>query len=185
MRRLRPRALPVALSLIAAVALSLLVAPGVRGLFGAALAALMIAICVSDARRFIIPDGLVAATLLLAFLYEGVMRFDAGLQPLADSFVRAAATSLTFFFVMIGFRLARGRDGIGLGDVKLAAVAGAWLDWFTILGVIEGAALTAVAAYLIAGLTRRRRFSAQHLIPFGAFLAPAIWIGWLVESVIG
>lgn len=185
MRRLRPRALPVALSLIAAVVASLVIAPGVPGLFGAALAALMIAISVSDARRFIIPDGLVAAALLLAFLHDGVLRYDAGLQPLADSFVRAAATALAFFLMMIGFRLARGRDGIGLGDVKLAAVAGAWLDWFTIFGVVEGAALTAIAAYLIAGLQRRRQFNARHFVPFGAFLAPAIWLGWLVESLVG
>ena len=40
----------------------------------------------------------------------------------------------------------RGRRGLGMGDVKLAAVAGVWLDWFTIVAVIEFAALAALVA---------------------------------------
>src|SRR6185436_1427658 len=39
--------------------------------------------------------------------------------------------------VMEAYRRRRGRDALGLGGVKLAAVAGAWLGWVTITAVVE------------------------------------------------
>ena len=56
---------------------------------------------------------------------------------------------------MIGYRRWRGRDGLGLGDVKLAAVAGAWLGFVTIFAVIELAALSALGAYVVNGLSAK------------------------------
>ena len=78
----------------------------------------------------------------------------------------------------------RGRPGLGLGDVKLAAVAGAWLDWFTIVAVIEVAALAALAAYTVLRYVLRRPIVATTPLPFGLFLAPAIWAGWLAEAAL-
>jgi leader peptidase (prepilin peptidase)/N-methyltransferase len=82
----------------------------------------------------------------------------------------------------MAYRCWRGRDGIGLGDVKLAAVAGAWLSLVTIFAVIELAALAAIGAYLLASVRNRRPLRGTAFLPFGVFLAPAIWIGWLVEA---
>jgi leader peptidase (prepilin peptidase) / N-methyltransferase len=31
---------------------------------------------------------------------------------------------------------------------------------------------------------RRRPLSATALLPFGPFLAPAIWLGWLAEALL-
>src|SRR6185295_8965709 len=87
--------------------------------------------------------------------------------------------------VMEGYRRWRGRDGLGLGDVKLAAVAGAWLGWVTITAVVELAALAALAAYLLAAARRRQPLKGSAFLPFGAFLAPAIWLGWLAEALLG
>jgi leader peptidase (prepilin peptidase)/N-methyltransferase len=72
-----------------------------------------------------------------------------------------------------------------LGDVKLAAVAGTWLGWVTIFAIIELATLSALGAYLIAGWLRRRPMRATAFLPFGLFLAPAIWVGWLAEVLLG
>jgi leader peptidase (prepilin peptidase) / N-methyltransferase len=90
-----------------------------------------------------------------------------------------------FLALMIGYRRWRGRDGLGLGDVKLAAVAGVWLNFVTIFVAIELAALSALAAYFVSGYLRNRPPRATALLPFGLFLAPAIWIGWLVEAMLG
>jgi leader peptidase (prepilin peptidase)/N-methyltransferase len=84
---------------------------------------------------------------------------------------------------MAGYRRWRGRDGLGLGDVKLAAVAGAWLGPVTIFAVIELAALSALGAYAVNAYLRKRPLRASAFLPFGLFLAPAIWIGWLVETL--
>ena len=67
--------------------------------------------------------------------------------------VRALAIALPLLALMIGYRRWRGRDGLGLGDVKLAAVAGAWLGFVTIFAVIELAALSALGAYLLSGIS--------------------------------
>ncbi len=86
--------------------------------------------------------------------------------------------------LMFGYRRWRGRDGLGLGDIKLAAVAGAWLGFATIFAVIEFAALSALGAYVASGYLRKRQLKATAFLPFGLFLAPAIWIGWLVEALL-
>ena len=84
---------------------------------------------------------------------------------------------------MLTNRWLRGREGIGLGDVKLAGVAGAWLDWPIIPIAIEIAAVAALGAYLIRHFCFRRAVRPTTRMPFGLFLAPAIWIGWLLETM--
>ena len=54
------------------------------------------------------------------------------------------------------YRRWRGRDGLGLGDIKLAAVAGAWLSLVTFFATIEFAALSALGAYILNATLRKR-----------------------------
>ncbi len=84
--------------------------------------------------------------------------------------------------LMLFYRRWRGRDGLGLGDVKLAAVCGAWLDFTTVVVVIELAALSAIGVYAANAAWRRRPLKGTAFLPFGLFLAPSIWIGWLGET---
>jgi leader peptidase (prepilin peptidase)/N-methyltransferase len=60
------RQLALSFVLLAMCAASLAAAPGPDGLMGAFLAALMLAIAVTDSRRYIIPDELTAAAVALA-----------------------------------------------------------------------------------------------------------------------
>ena len=85
---------------------------------------------------------------------------------------------------MAGYRWWRGRDGLGLGDIKLAGVAGAWLGFVTVFAVVELATLAALGAYFLTGAIRKRPFKATAILPFGVFLAPAIWLGWLTEALL-
>jgi leader peptidase (prepilin peptidase) / N-methyltransferase len=173
--------LPVGAAFIGVVA-SIVLVPDWRGILGAALAVLMVAIAAIDARRFIIPDELTAAALALGLAYAVVDDPDAWAQSLAWSMLRAAISALAFFGVRIFYRRLRGRDGIGLGDVKLAAVVGTWLDWSIIPIAVDIAAVTAIAAYLIRHFYFKRGIGPSTRMPFGLFLAPAIWIGWLIET---
>jgi leader peptidase (prepilin peptidase) / N-methyltransferase len=178
------RQVVVSFTLLAMVIASLLAAPGPDGVLGALLSALMLAIALIDARRYIIPDELTGAAAVLALVRAGTVGPDADWQALAWTACRGAATALPFLALMIGYRRWRGRDGLGLGDVKLAAVAGLWLSFVTIFVAIELAALSALGAYFASGYLRNRPPSATALLPFGLFLAPAIWIGWLVEATL-
>lgn len=180
-----PGTIALSLALLLGVFASLLAAPGLDGLFGAALAALMLAIAVVDRRRFLIPDELTAAAGLLALLRALVTGDDPGWPALAMALLQGIVTAAPLLLLMLGYRHWRGRDGLGLGDVKLAAVAGAWLDWPTIFAVIELAALAALAVSIALALIRKRPLRATMALPFGVFLAPAIWFGWLAERLLG
>jgi len=165
---------------IAACVVSVIAAPGLPGCFGAALALIAIAIAVIDVRWFIIPNELSAAGFALALVYAGATE----LQPLQAAFfalLRGAVLALLFFAMREGYRRLRGRDGIGLGDVKLAGAAGAWLSWLAMPIAIEIAALAAIAAFAVRHYAGGRPFDAALKFPFGLFLAPSIWLGWLID----
>jgi leader peptidase (prepilin peptidase) / N-methyltransferase len=178
------RPIVASFALIAAVMGSLLAAPGLDGLLGALLAALMLAIAVTDSRRYIIPNELTAAAFALALLRAGTVGPEADWYAVMWAALRALAIALPFLTLMWAYRRWRGRDGLGLGDVKLAAVAGAWLGLTTVFAVVELAALAALGAYAASGYLRKRPLKKTAFLPFGLFLAPAIWIGWLAEALL-
>jgi leader peptidase (prepilin peptidase)/N-methyltransferase len=167
---------------ISTFAASLILLPNVQGVVGGALALLMIAIAAIDARRFIIPDELSAAALALGLLHAGIQQPDAVPQALAAAIVRGAVAALVFLGLRALYKRIRGHEGIGLGDVKLAGVCGVWLDWETIPIAIEIAALAALAAYAARFLYRGRPVRPTAKLPFGLFLAPAIWLGWVLDA---
>lgn len=163
----------------AAVVASFWAAPGLEGAAGAALACLMAAIAVSDWRRFRVPDALSA----LAFVLRGLdILVSPGLQR-AEAALDALFRALLLFAVFHAFRALYGwlrrREGMGLGDVKLAGVAGAWIGWPLLPWVIEAAA---VVGFCIA-FARRKRAGPQMRLPFAVGFAPAIWFGWWLERL--
>ncbi len=166
------------------VAASLILLPNAQGAIGGGLAVLMMAIAAVDARRFIIPDELTLGALVLGFLHAALQGSDLMLEALAGAALRGVVLAGAFLSLRALYRHIRGREGIGLGDVKLAGVAGVWLDWSMVPIAIEIAALAALAAYATRLLLKGRAVRATSRLPFGLFFAPAIWIGWLLQSTI-
>jgi leader peptidase (prepilin peptidase)/N-methyltransferase len=171
-------------ALSAGVVASVVLVPGSRGAWGAGLAVLMVAIATIDGRRFIIPDELTAAALALGLAYAAIEDADMWAQAVAWAVLRGAVTALVFLGVRAFYRRWRGLEGIGLGDVKLAGVAGVWLDWATIPVAIEIAALAALGTYMTLHFYFRRTVRPTTRLPFGLFLAPAIWIAWIVDAAL-
>jgi len=171
----------IAAAISTAVCVSLVIAPGTIGLLGAGLALIMLAIAVIDGRSFIIPDWLNAAGIVLAIVYAAVREPEAIGQAVAVAMLRGLALALVFFSLRYGYAKLRGRQGLGFGDVKLAFVAGTWLDWMTIPIAIELAAFAAITTYGLRQLMLGQPISATTRMPFGLFFAPAIWICWVIE----
>lgn len=167
-----------------AAAASMCAAPGPAGAMGVGLSLIMLTIAVIDARCFIIPDWLNAAGLALGLAQPVILSGQAGWTALVDASLRAAVLATLFLILRNGYARLRGRDGIGLGDVKLAAVAGAWLDWAVMPIAIEIAAVSALGAYAIQYGLRPGAMRANARLPFGLFFAPAIWIGWLLQMTL-
>jgi leader peptidase (prepilin peptidase) / N-methyltransferase len=170
-------------AIVCAVVASALTVPGLSGLFGGCLAAVMIAIAAVDAREFRIPDRLVLIALALGLAAAATAALPSFAAAVLGAAARAALVALVLFGFRLAYRRIRGREGLGLGDVKLGAVAGMWLGWTACALAIDFAALAALAAVLVSGL-RGQRISGTTRVPFGLFFAPAIWAAWLFQSVV-
>ena len=143
----------------------------------------MLAIAAIDLKTFIIPDALSLPAIPLGLLASGHW-----LDPSQPSLVDPAhvlgmlAGGLGFYGVRAAYDRLRAREGLGLGDVKLAAAAGAWTGWRGLVDVVLLASVTAIVIVALAGLLRRRKqLTITTAIPFGTFLAPAIWVVWMLD----
>ena len=128
----------------------------------------MLAIAVIDHRRMIIPDELNALAFIAGLIAAGVGAEASPAIAILQALVRASLMFVLFFGFRAGYRALRGLEGMGFGDVKLAAVAGVWLDWASLPIVVEIAALSALAAALYARL-RGDGFDPKARLPFGDF----------------
>jgi leader peptidase (prepilin peptidase) / N-methyltransferase len=181
MKQVPLSALTVALLGVALAAASIWAVPGVPGMAGAGLALIMLAIAAIDLRQLIIPDELNGAALALGLVNAALK--TPFLDSLAAAVLRAAVTLLLFWGIRFAYRRLRGRAGLGLGDVKLACVAGVWLDWPLIAIAVEIAALGALVGYGVLYLAGKSRPTAATRLPFGLFFAPAIWLSWLLGGL--
>jgi len=139
--------------------------PSIETLVYFAFLSALIVITFIDLDLKIIPDvislpGIVVGLAASFFLpYPGVV----------DSLIGAVAGGGILLLVAWGYLLATGHEGMGMGDVKLLAMIGAFLGWkgvvVTLLfGSFIGALLGAV---LIIAFGKGGRYA----IPFGPFLA--------------
>ena len=134
----------------------------------------LVALAALDLKYFVLPDFLtlpLAAGGLLANL-----GFDRASLP--DHALGAALGYVFVRVLRVVYRGVRGREGMGLGDAKMLAAAGAWVSWQGLPSVVLLASFLGLAAVLAQLLAGRRIDPARH-IPFGAFLSAGLWIVWL------
>jgi leader peptidase (prepilin peptidase)/N-methyltransferase len=174
-------AVAIALLAAASIAASLIQYPNSAGVFGAALAVIMIWIATVDARRFRIPNTAVLLAAALGLLHAGTGEFGS-LPNMALALARGVILALMFAALRGAYKLIRGREGLGFGDVKLAAAAGIWLGFDTVAITIALASLSGLLFYGCHQYLAGRALLATNRVPFGLFFAPAIWLGWLFES---
>jgi len=134
----------------------------------------LLALAAIDWRDLVLPDE---ATLPLIPAGIAVAYFVAPGLPVAH-LIGAVAGFAVFVAVRWVYQRLRGREGLGLGDAKLLAAAGAWVGWVGLPSVVLIAAAAALAVALARGLAGRR-VDADQTVAFGAYLALATWIVWL------
>jgi len=145
-------------------------------------AAAIIAVVFTDLDHMIIPDGLVIVALAAAVLSEAIAVVSGQAQLLSVpiwgtdlALPRVIAGGLVGLAVFVGVRafsqLLFRREGMGLGDVKLAGAIGAMLGpGMALLSFGVAVAAGAVLGLLLIALRVRRR---MEYLPFGPFLAVA------------
>lgn len=141
----------------------------------------LLALAWIDLRHLLLPDVL-TLPLVLAGLAATWW-----LDPSAtvDHALGAMLGYLLLRGVELGYRALRGRDGLGQGDAKLMAAAGAWVGWQGLPFVLVAAALCGIV--LAVAMHLARRDADQRIgdapIPFGPCIALALWGVWLTLPI--
>ncbi len=133
----------------------------------------LLAVLFIDYDHRIIPDEITLPGAGLGLLCAWL-----GPRPLPDALWGIVLGGGGLLAVALLYQLVARREGMGLGDVKLMAMVGAFCGWrgalvTIILGSLIG---SVIGLMLIAG----RRGTRQTQLPFGSFLAPAAWVALLV-----
>ena len=163
------------------------------GAFGLSLAAvkfavfpaILITLIASDLEERILPDEFTLGGLLLGLILAAWSPLDSGLAHLllpsslgarwlsvGEAAIGAGLSSGSLWFVGWLYQKMRHREGLGLGDVKMIAMVGAFLglQW-AFLTLIVGSLLGAVGG--IAYILLTGKDAKSYELPFGSFLGVA------------
>jgi leader peptidase (prepilin peptidase)/N-methyltransferase len=149
------------------------------------LSALLVVLTATDIRERILPDvvnlsGFVIGILFSFFMVptDGASLWLSNLMfefpppravlSVVDALMGAAVGAGLLWIVGEGYFKLRGKEGMGLGDVKMMGMVGAFLGVKrTLLTVLFGSLLGSVIGIVIIAVSRKGR---DYELPFGAFL---------------
>lgn len=138
------------------------------------LCSILIVLTVVDIEWYLLPDILTLPLLVIGLALGALESWEVAAARLAA----AVAGYATLYLVAVAYERFRGYSGLGLGDAKLLAAAGAWLGAAALPSVVLVAAASAlvfVAAMRLRGVLVTR----TTVLPFGPFLAFGTWLIWL------
>jgi len=123
-----------------------------------------------DYRHKILPDKITFPGIALALVYS-FFRRD---LPLLQALLGAAVGAGFLLLIYGGYYLVRKKEGLGLGDVTMMVMVGAYLGWVkTLLTLILASFVGAFVGITIIALKKK---DLQYMLPFGTFLAPAAYV---------
>jgi len=143
-----------------------------------------LALCLIDYDHQILPNTLTYPSIVLGIGCSAV----GGYTWWLDSVLGAAVGALLPILVIVIYKLWRGIEGMGWGDVKYLAAIGSVVGLRGVVGVLVIAAT--VGALFGLGLIVAGRGSGKTALPFGTFLALAVifWLyvpeSWLVWTTL-
>ena len=144
---------------------------------------LLLGLILCDLLAFRLPDVLTAALAVVAMILAVLTGWPTPGMALWGGVIGAGA----FWALRWGYHTARGRDGLGLGDVKLMVGLGAAVGPFDLPLMVLLASGTALAVALVGALPGPARsaeaLSATRPLPFGAALAAAGGVVWALRHV--
>ena len=134
----------------------------------------LLALAVIDWKHFLLPDfltlPLIPVGLFVIFLSEP--------SVLPHYIAGAIAGFVLMVLLRALYRRLRGREGMGLGDAKLLAAAGAFVAWEGLPSVILISSFAALVTALVQSMGKGGS-SLTARMPFGTFLCFGTWLVWL------
>jgi len=133
----------------------------------------LIALGFIDFYHQILPDEITLPGLLLALIYS-LFRTDLNLR---QALVGAVAGAGFLLFVYGAYYLLRKKEGLGLGDVTMMLLIGAYLGWRQAFFTLILASFVGALVGIFFIFYQKKDF--QYSLPFGTFLAPAAFAALL------
>ncbi|MFY0659623.1 MAG: prepilin peptidase [Shimia sp.] len=148
----------------------------VEAVFSAVFLWLLLGLAFADALWMRLPDPLTATLLcwVLGWAYVSPV------QELSLAVMGAALGACSFLLLRIAYRMLRGREGLGLGDVKLMAGLGAFAGPFDLPLLVLAASLSGLLWALVC--LRSKPGLSTKAIPFGTMLCFAAGLLWLARA---
>ena len=145
--------------------------------------ALLVALLATDLETFRLPNPLTYFGIVAGILFS-----IAGPPGLVSSLLGAAIGAGVLLAIRQAWLMARGVDALGLGDVKMLAMIGAFLGWPHVWVVLLFSSV--VGAVVGIGLAIVGRGTMQSKLPFGVFLslaalASSLWGQRFIDWYIG
>lgn len=141
----------------------------------AVLCFLLLGLAVMDAETMRLPDAFTIPGIFLGILWTASLPapgLTAHFLRAGESALWAACAAFILLLIRWAYWLLRRAEGMGMGDVKLAALLGAWLGpTLTLLTLILGTFAAALFGLTLIAVTRRE--AAKARLPLGAFLCAA------------
>ena len=133
----------------------------------------LLALALIDLRHLWLPDRITLPLIALGL----VVAANDEPASLPAHAIGAAAGFAAFAAIAAAYRRLRRREGLGLGDAKLMALAGAWVSWEGLASVVLIAALASLAGLL--AMRRHEPLRADSVLPLGPGLCLGLWLVWL------
>jgi leader peptidase (prepilin peptidase)/N-methyltransferase len=139
----------------------------------AAFCTAMVALAAIDIEHYLLPDAITGPGIVLGIALQPFVdwaRLGPGVRGALLGGVAGAALGAGILLSVWGaWYLLRREEGMGLGDVKMLAMIGAFLGWKGVLVSLFAAALSGALAGLL--LMAWKGLGMKARLPFGAFLA--------------
>jgi leader peptidase (prepilin peptidase)/N-methyltransferase len=142
--------------------------PTVRTVVLVFLGTALLVLSLIDLEHHLLPDVITLPGILVGFAASFLPEWP--VRPL-ESALAALGGYAAFLLVARGYQAARGVEGLGQGDWKMAAMLGAFLGWQKMLLVVFLAAMVGMVVGL--ALVAFRGRDMQFALPLGTFLGAA------------
>jgi leader peptidase (prepilin peptidase)/N-methyltransferase len=162
---------------IVAVAIVMLTPPGALLVSRFVLGAMLIVLFMIDFEHQILPNVITLPGIVIGFLFS----FFAPPGPVS-SLIGIVVGAGVLYGIAAGYYLVRKEEGMGMGDVKMLAMIGAFLGWpAVILTLILSSLAGAVIGIALMLFTRA---DMRYAMAFGTFLALAALVAMLAGEPI-
>lgn len=151
-----------------------LMIPGPEAFVTAALGWALLLIAIVDAEHFWLPDRF-TLPLLAAGLLAAVTMAP---ETLTDRLIGAVAGFASLAALAFVYKRVRGHEGLGGGDPRLLAAAGAWVGWMGLPSVLLWACVSAFSVIAAQAIVRGG-VGWKMRLPLGTHLALGLWLTWL------